>query len=130
MGGSSSCTVRKDFLGMLKSQMWGNSWLAEFLLADLIHAVFIYCLFRIDASPKRLFVSCHYHVLFVCLALKMFKVNTTNIFLDIQIMQDPLSTAVLTTIFFRDYFISGLKEFIPQIFFWGGLVFLSKKSKR
>ena len=44
--------------------------------------------FRFDASPKKLLVSCHYHVLFVCLAPMVFKVNTANIqyfwiFLDI-----------------------------------------------
>ena len=38
----------------------------------------------------------------------VFKVNTENIqyfgiFLDIQIMQDPLCTAALTIIFFHDY---------------------------
>ena len=57
----------------------------------------------------KLFVSCHYHhFLFVCLAPVVFKVNTANIqyfwiFLEIQIMQNPLCTAVLTTIFFHDY---------------------------
>ena len=33
----------------------------------------------LDASPKKLYVSCHYHVLFVCLAVVVLKVNTTNI---------------------------------------------------
>ena len=37
-----------------------------------------YC-FRFDASPKKLFVSCHYYFLFVCLALVVLKVNTANI---------------------------------------------------
>ena len=34
--------------------------------------------FRFDASPKKLYVSCHYHVLFVCLAVVVLKVKTTN----------------------------------------------------
>ena len=56
-------------------------------------------------SPKKLYVSCHYYVLFVCMVLMVFKVNTANIqyfwiFLDFQITQDPLCTAVLTTMFF------------------------------
>ena len=69
------------------------------------YCIYICCFFRFDASPKKFFVSCYYHVLFVCLAPMVFKVNTANIqyfwiFLDIQITQDPLHTAVLTTIFF------------------------------
>ena len=56
-------------------------------------------------SPNKLFVSCHYHILFVCPAPMVFKVNTANIqyfwiFSDIQITQDPLCTAVLSAIFF------------------------------
>ena len=63
-----------------------------------IHIHIYMLFFRFDASPKRLFVSCHYHVLFSCLAPMVFKVNTANIqyfriFFDIQIMQDPLFTA-------------------------------------
>ena len=46
--------------------------------------------FRFGASPKKLFVSCYYHILFTYLAAIVFKVNTTNIqyfwvFLEIQI---------------------------------------------
>ena len=52
------------------------------------YCICICCFFRFDASPKKLLVSCHYHVLFVCLAPMVFKVNTANIqyfwiFLDI-----------------------------------------------
>ena len=70
--------------------------------------IYIYYFFRFDASPKKLFVSCHYHVLFVCLAPVVFEINTAKIqyfwmFLDIQIMQNILYTAVLTTIFFHEY---------------------------
>ena len=48
----------------------------------------ICCSFRFDASPKKLLVSCHYLVLFVCLTPMVFKVNTAIIqyfwiFLDI-----------------------------------------------
>ena len=97
--------VRKD---MLKSQMWRNSCIGEFILVYLAHTVYICFFFRFGTSPKNLFVSCNYHVLFVCVAHMVFMVNTANIqyswiFLDIQIMQDPLCTAVLTIIFFRDY---------------------------
>ena len=59
--------------------MWQSE---EFLLADLAHAVYIqlYVVFFIfDASPKKLFVSCHYYVLFFCLAPIVFKKNTTTI---------------------------------------------------
>ena len=77
--------------------VWGNftSWFGTY-------GIHICCYFKFDASPRKLIVSCYYHVLF---APTVFKVNTANIqcfwiFLDIQIMQDPLRTAVLTTIFF------------------------------
>ena len=58
------------------------------------YCIYICCFFRFDASPKKLSVSCHYHVLFVYLAPIVFKLNTTDIqyfwiFLDIQITQDP-----------------------------------------
>ena len=53
--------VRKD---MLKSQMWRNSYIGEFLQADLVRTVYICCFFRFDASTKRLFVSLNYHFLF------------------------------------------------------------------
>ena len=68
--------VRED---MLKSQMWRNSCIGEFLLAKLVHTVYTCCFFRFDASLKKLFVSCNYHVLFACLAPMVFKVNTANI---------------------------------------------------
>ena len=64
--------VKKDF-DMLKSQMWRNSYFGKILLADLLYTVYKYCLFRFDASRKDLFVSCHHHVLFICLALMIFK---------------------------------------------------------
>ena len=81
---------------MLKSQMWPNSY------------IYICYLFRFDVSPKKLFVSCNYHVLFLCQIPMVFKVNDANIqyiwiLLDIQIVQDSLCTAVLTIIFFYDY---------------------------
>ena len=74
----------------------------------MVHTVYICCFFRFDASLKKLFISSNYHVLFAWLAPMVFKVNTANIqyfwiFLDIQIMQDPLCTAILTIIFFHDY---------------------------
>ena len=88
--------------------MWWNSCIGEFILIYLAHTVYICFFFRFDTSPKNLFVSCNYHVLFVCVAHMIFMVNTADIqyswiFLDIQIMQDPLCTAVLTILFFRDY---------------------------
>ena len=66
--------VRKD---MLKSQMWRNSYIEEFLQDDLVHAVcisvYIYILFRFHVSPKMLFISSNYDVLFVCLAPMVFR---------------------------------------------------------
>ena len=93
---------------------WWTNIKYSVLISFLQSAQWIYIykyicyIFRFDAKPKKLFVSCHYHVLFVCLAPVVFKVNTANIqyfwiFLDIQIMQDPVHTAVLTTIFSHDY---------------------------
>ena len=74
----------------------------------MIHTVCICCFFRFGASPKKLFVSFCYHVLFACLDPMVFKVNTANIqyfpiILDIQIMQDPPGTATWTTVLFHDY---------------------------
>ena len=74
----------------------------------MIHTVYICCFFRFGASPKKLFVSFCYHVLFACLDPMVFKVNTANIqyfpiILDIQIMQDPPGTATWTTVLFHDY---------------------------
>ena len=74
----------------------------------MIHTVYICCFFRFGASPKKLFVSFCYHVLFACLDPMVFKVNTANIqyfpiILDIQIMQDPFGTAAWTTVLFHDY---------------------------
>ena len=40
--------------------------------------IYICCFFRFDANPKKFFVSCHYHILFVCLATMLFRVNTTS----------------------------------------------------
>ena len=100
--------VRKDFFDMLKSQMWQNRWSGASVLGDFVHTVYIYryiyiyiyiyiytyiylfVLFRFDTSPEKLFVSCHYHALFVCLEVMVCKVNTANIhffrvYLDIQI---------------------------------------------
>ena len=46
---------------------------------------YICCFFRFYASSKELFVSFHYHVLFVCLAPIVFKVNKNknSVFLNI-----------------------------------------------
>ena len=41
--------------------------------------MYMCCTFKFDASPKEPFVSQHYHVLLVCLAAMVIKVNTTNI---------------------------------------------------
>ena len=48
------------------------------------------CAFSFDATSKELFVSCHYHVLFVCLASMVFTVNTANYFSDIFRYPDGL----------------------------------------
>ena len=115
-GRSSSCTCQERIWHAEKQNVVKQFQLT-LIWFGLVHTIYIYIyiyilyicyFFRFDASPKELFVSCHYYVLFVCLAPVVFKVNTANIqyfwiFLDIQIMQDPLYTAVLTTIFFHDY---------------------------
>ena len=49
----------------------------ESLRADLLNTVFIY-VFLFDASTKKLFVSFHYHILFLCLAALVVQVNTAN----------------------------------------------------
>ena len=38
-----------------------------------IYIYIIYC-----ANPKKLFLSCHYHIWFVCLAAMVFKVSNAN----------------------------------------------------
>ena len=96
---------------MLEKTCWrtrcGETATLEKFYLLIWHILYICCFFRFDASPKKLFVSCIYHILFVCLALMVFKVNTENtqyfwIFLDTQIMQHPLCAAALTIIFFHD----------------------------
>ena len=82
--------MRKDFLGMLKSQIWRKSYFREFLFANLLHTVYM-LIFRFDTSPKKLLVSCDYHVLFVIWLAMVCKVNDVKIFycsvrLDIQII--------------------------------------------
>ena len=61
--------------------------------------------FRFGAKSQEALCKLSLLLFFVCLAPMLFKVNTANIqyfliFLDIQITQDPLCTAVLTTIVF------------------------------
>ena len=42
--------------------------------------IYIYIsFFRFDTSPKELFVSYHYHILFACLTAMVFKVNSANV---------------------------------------------------
>ena len=101
MSGKKFLPWRAEEPNVAKQLVWiiFTSWFGTYCIYNIC------CFFRFDASPKKLFVSCYYHVLFVCLAPMVFKVNIANIqyfwiFLDIQIMQDPLPTAVLTTIFF------------------------------
>ena len=107
-GGLSSCTCQKRLSwhaeepNVAKQLNWRifTSWFGTY-------CTYIYCFLRFDASLKKLFVSCNYHVLFIFLAPMVFKVNIANIqcfwiFWDIQIMQDTLCTAVLTTIFFQN----------------------------
>ena len=107
-GGLSSCTCQKRLSwhaeepNVAKQLNWRifTSWFGAY-------CTYIYCFLRFDASLKKLFVKCNYHVLFIFLAPMVFKVNTANIqcfwiFWDIQIMQDTLCTAVLTTIFFQN----------------------------
>ena len=108
---SSSCTCQERLWHGEEPNV-AKQFLLVLIWFDLVHTVYIYIyicyLLRFDVSPKKLFVNCHYNVLFVCLAPVVLKVNTANIhyfwiFLDIQIMQEPLYTALLTTIFFHVY---------------------------
>ena len=107
--------VRKD---MLKNQIWQKSYIGDLSQGALAHTVYICCIFRFDASPKKLFVTCNYYVLFLYLAAMVFKVNSlsiqySSIVLDIQIMQDLHCTAVLTIIFFRGYPHKKISEILP-----------------
>ena len=93
---------------MAKQLHWGTftSWFGIYYIYIYIY-IYICCSFRFDPSLKKLFLSCNYHFLFVCMAPTVFKVNIANIqylwiFLDIQIMEDPLCTAILTIIVFHD----------------------------
>ena len=97
---------------MLEKTYWrttcGETVTLENFYLLIWYILYICCFFRFDASPKKLFVTCMYHILFVCLAPMVSEVNTENIqyfwiFLDTQIMQDSLCAAALTIIFFHDY---------------------------
>ena len=57
--------VRKGLLDILKSKVWRNSYFEEFLLVDT-YCIYVF-LFRFNASRKKLFVSCDYCFLFICL---------------------------------------------------------------
>ena len=52
-------------------------WLIWYLLCIRV------CFFRFDASPKKLFVSCHYQVLLVCLVAMVYTFNKNSVFLSI-----------------------------------------------
>ena len=87
--------------------MWPNSYTGELLQADMVHTAYICCFFRFDAGPKKLFVSFNYHVLFVCLAPVVFKVNNADIqyfrrFLDIQtdFIRSTLTTPTRNMVYF------------------------------
>ena len=104
--GSGCCTCQEGLPWHAENPNAGKPF-GELLLAHLVH--FVYMLFfRIDASLKKLFGSCHYPILFICLAMVAFKVNTGNlqyflIFLDIHMTQNLLCTPELTTTFFHEY---------------------------
>ena len=78
--------VEKTFLDMLKSQVWENSKIKEFLLVDICCIFAFFLEFKI--SPKRLFAS--YDYFFVCLFvrfswyLKQIPESLTTSFLNIQ----------------------------------------------
>ena len=93
---------------MLEKTYWrtrcGETVTLENFYLLIWYILYICCFFRFDASPKKLFVSCIYHILFVCLAPMVSEVNTENIqyfwiFLDTQIMQDSFCAAALTISF-------------------------------
>ena len=52
-----------------------KQFLLAFISFGLVHPVYICYFFRFDASPKKLFVSFHYYVLFVCRAPVVFLNN-------------------------------------------------------
>ena len=80
-------------------------------------------LFRFDASPKKLFVSCHYDVPFVCLVAMILMLNTANIqyfwaFLDI-----PIKYSWKLIISFLKYYTLhkthfALQDWQPYFFSW------------
>ena len=79
MGDRVAVHVRKDS-GETVSTSIDLIWLGTYCIYIYIYIYIYICyFFRFDASPKKLFVSCHYYVLFVCLAPVVFKVNTANI---------------------------------------------------
>ena len=74
--------IRKSFFDVLKSYMWRNSYLKEFLYMYICKNVYTctYCiyavLFRFNSSPKKSFVSCDYCFwLVVCQNLIVSKTN-------------------------------------------------------
>ena len=79
MGRSSSCTCQKRHAEEANVAKQLFCYFVEFLQDDLAHTVYICCCFRFDASPKKLFVSSNYHVLFVCQTPMVCKVNNKNI---------------------------------------------------
>ena len=71
--GGSSCSTCQEALWHAEEL----SYFGEFLLPALVHTVYIYNIYIYlyiynkyiyMASPKNLFLSWHYHVLFLCLA--------------------------------------------------------------
>ena len=78
-GRSSSCTCQERIWHAEEPNV-----AKQFLLTLIIYICYF---FRFDASLKKLFVSCHYHVLFVCLAPAVFKVKH-SVFLNIFRYQD------------------------------------------
>ena len=70
--------VGREFLDMLKSQNVAKQFV-EFLVTDLVNAVYMDCFLDLMPSLKKLFVSCHYYLFIICLALMLLKVNTPGI---------------------------------------------------
>ena len=98
-------TIMCNFFQVIENTFFCYANIYIYIYIYIYINIYIYATFL---DLKQVFVSCHYHVLFVYLVPVVFKVNTGNIqyfwiFLDIQIIQDPLYTEVLTTMFFHDY---------------------------
>ena len=115
LGGSSSCTCQErlpwhaekpDGTKQLARRIFTSWFITYYIYTYNIYIymyIYIYiCTVLLDLIhiPKKLFISRHYDILFVCMVAIVFKVNTANIqyfwvFLDIQINYSWKSVIIL-----------------------------------